>query len=56
MNATGQNEAPMSAEDQATAIEAQRLHALQNNDPISKILPLTPHTQEILDSFQQAPQ
>lgn len=52
----GVSPSSMSPEDQETMIEAQRYKALQDNDPIAKILPPTPHTQEIINGFNQAPQ
>lgn len=51
----GGPQTPMSPEDQSMMIEAQRMKAIQENDPIAKILPPTPHTQEILDGMATPP-
>lgn len=55
--ASAQDPQPLTPEQQALVIEAQRMKAIQDNDPISRILPMTPHTQEMLDGMQNpAPQ
>jgi len=52
-----QNATTLSPEEQVALIELQRIKALREGDPVSKILPPTPLTQEVLQGQQQpAPQ
>jgi hypothetical protein len=53
--ATAQAQQPLTSEQNALWIEAQRMKALDENDPVAKILPPTDFTQEITGQGQ-APQ
>lgn len=46
---TAQTQPALTPEQQVEIIEAQRMNALQQGDPIANLLPPTEHTQEIMD-------
>lgn len=47
----GENHQPLTPDQQTMMIEAQRVQAIQNNDPIATILPPTDKTQEVLQGM-----
>ena len=50
-SASAQDAQPLTQEQQEMVIEAQRMKLTQDNDPTAKILPMTQHTQEVLDGM-----